>query len=196
MNNIDKSDFTEAIVVKTQEERPSGSPMDVRVEAISSTELFIQWSAPLRDTWNGELLGYTINWKEHHGPSNQSNVQTVNGWATNKFQLSGLKKFTIYDITITAFNSVDSGPPSPSIIGTTKEGIPEAPPQDIMCSEISSQIIKISWKVPPQNLHGGMIQGYKIFYKPIENQYNILGKFIPNLIRIMKYRAFRSACDR
>ncbi|CAG9760391.1 unnamed protein product [Ceutorhynchus assimilis] len=178
VNNIDKSDFTEAMVVKTQEERPSGAPTEIKVEAVSSTELFIQWAAPLRETWNGELLGYKVNWKEHHGPVNKTNVQTVNGWATNKLQLNNLKKFTTYDITISAFNSIDIGPSSSSIIGTTKEGVPEAPPQDIICSEISSQIIKISWKLPPPHLHGGMIQGYKILYKPIENEFDIFGKKI------------------
>lgn len=163
-------------MVKTLEERPSGAPLDVKVDPVSSTELFIQWTPPLRDYWNGELLGYKIHWKEHHGPDNQSNVHTVNGWATNKFHLKGLKKFTTYDIIINAFNRVDIGPPSPSIIGTTKEGIPEAPPQDVLCSEISSQIMKISWKIPPKHLHGGILQGYKVFYKPLENEFNSLGK--------------------
>ncbi|XP_066247380.1 cell adhesion molecule Dscam1 isoform X2 [Euwallacea similis] len=173
VNNIDRSEFTEPIVVKTLEERPSGAPLDVKVDSVSSTELFIQWTPPLRDTWNGELLGYKINWKEHHGPMNHSNVHTVNGWATNKFHLPGLKKFTTYDVTISAFNSIDEGPSSPTIIGTTKEGVPEAPPLDVMCSEISSQIMKISWKIPPPHLHGGLIQGYKVFYKPVENHQSV-----------------------
>ncbi|XP_060516116.1 cell adhesion molecule Dscam2 [Cylas formicarius] len=167
VNGIDHSDFTESIAVKTQEERPSEAPKDIRVEAISSTDLFIQWSPPPRHGWNGELLGYSISWREHRGSKNQTGTQTIKGWATNKFQLSGLKKYTTYDITVSAFNGVDAGPASPTIIGTTKEGIPEAPPQDIICSEVSSQIIKISWKVPPHHLHGGLIQGYKIFYRPV-----------------------------
>lgn len=94
---------------------------------------------------------------------------TVKGWATNKLQLTGLKKFTRYDITVRAFNSVSAGPSSASIIGTTKEGVPEAAPQNIACSEISSQIMKISWTPPPQNQHGGLILGYKVFYRPISS---------------------------
>ncbi|ERL85186.1 hypothetical protein D910_02608, partial [Dendroctonus ponderosae] len=198
VNGLDKSDFTETIVIKTQEEKPRGAPTDVKVEAVSSTELSVQWSPPSRSSWNGELLGYKINWKEHHGFINQTKNDTVHGWATTKFILSGLKKFTTYDILIKAFNRMGSGPPSPNIIGTTKEGIPEAPPQNLMCSEITSQMMKISWTTPPQHLHGGLIQGYKIFYKPMERTHSTntyihgLQKFTNYSIKVL---AFTSAGD-
>lgn len=57
VNSIDQSAFTEAIVVKTQEEEPSEAPKDVRVEAVGPGELFLTWSVPPRESWNGELLG-------------------------------------------------------------------------------------------------------------------------------------------
>lgn len=53
---------------------------------------------------------------------NQSKSLTVNGWATTKVQLTGLRKFTKYDISIRAFNSIASGPASVPIVGTTQEG--------------------------------------------------------------------------
>lgn len=116
-----------------------------------------------------DIIGYIVTWNENEGLANNSKSMTVKGWATNKLQLTGLKKFTRYDITVRAFNSVSAGPSSASIIGTTKEGVPEAPPQNIACSEISSQIMKISWTPPPQNHHGGLILGYKVFYRPISS---------------------------
>lgn len=172
VNSIDQSGFTEGIKVKTQEEEPSEAPKDVRVDAVGPGELFLTWSIPPKDSWNGDLLGYIVTWNEHDGHSNNSKSMTVKGWATNKLQLNGLKKFTRYDITVRAFNSISTGPTSPTVIGTTKEGVPEAPPQDITCSEISSQIMKISWTSPPANLHGGLIQGYKVIYRPIPNDNN------------------------
>lgn len=114
--------------------------------------------------------GYIVTWSETVGSFNTTKSMTVKGWATNKVQLTGLKKFTKYDISVRAFNSISSGPSSPVITGTTKEGIPEAPPQNIMCSEISSQIMKVSWNPPPANTHGGVIMGYKVFYRPICNE--------------------------
>lgn len=44
-------------MVKTQEEEPSEAPKDVRVEAVGPGELFLTWSVPQRESWNGELLG-------------------------------------------------------------------------------------------------------------------------------------------
>jgi Down syndrome cell adhesion protein len=170
VNSIDQSAFTEAVIVKTQEEEPSEAPKDVRVDSVGPGELFLTWAVPARESWNGELLGYIVSWNEHGGLPNQTKSLTVKGWATTKLQLTGLRKFTRYDINVRAFNSISTGPASPTVIGTTKEGVPEAPPQDIICSQISSQSMKISWTPPPQTLHGGLIQGYKVYYRPLPNE--------------------------
>ncbi|KAJ8980637.1 hypothetical protein NQ317_017933 [Molorchus minor] len=170
INSIDRSLFTKPITLKTREEEPSESPKDVRVEAVDPGELILTWSVPPRESWNGELLGYVIIWKEHEYPANYTKSITVKGWATNNFQLTNLKKYTRYDIKISAFNSVASGPTSPSIIGTTREGVPEAPPQNVDCSETTSQIMKISWTPPPPNFHNGQIVGYKVLYKPYPSE--------------------------
>lgn len=66
-----------------------------------------------------------MTWSEHSSSTsgvNQSKSLTVNGWATTKVQLTGLRKFTKYDISIRAFNSIASGPASAPIVGTTQEG--------------------------------------------------------------------------
>lgn len=70
-------------------------------------------------------MGYIVTWSEHSSSTsgvNQSKSLTVNGWATTKVQLTGLRKFTKYDISIRAFNSIASGPASVPIVGTTQEG--------------------------------------------------------------------------
>lgn len=167
LNTIDQSPFTEDVIVKTQEEEPSEPPKDVTVEAVDAGELFLTWKHPSRESWNGEILGYIVTWNEHGSLANNSKTLTVQGWATTKVQLTGLKKFTQYDITIKAYNSVSMGPPSPILVGTTKEGVPEASPTDITCSQIFAQSMKISWSPPPSSMHGGYIQGYKVYYRPI-----------------------------
>lgn len=80
---------------------------------------------PPKESCNGDLLGYIVTWSEHSSSTsgvNQSKSLTVNGWATTKVQLTGLRKFTKYDISIRAFNSIASGPVSIPIVGTTQEG--------------------------------------------------------------------------
>lgn len=167
VNSIDQSPFTEAVMVKTQEEEPSEAPKDVHVEATGPGELLLSWSVPPRESWNGELIGYIVSWNEQGNYPNNSKTLTVRGWATTKLQITGLRKYTRYDINVRAFNSVSAGPASGSVVGVTKEGVPEAPPEDITCSPMSSQSMKISWTPPPPALHGGHIVGYKIYYRPI-----------------------------
>lgn len=170
VNSIDQSAFTEPVIVKTQEEEPSEPPRDFHVDAAGPGELSLSWKIPPRESWNGELTGYIVTWNEHGQHQNNSKTLTVKGWATTKVQLMGLRKFTRYDINVRAFNSISAGPPTANIVGVTKEGVPEAPPQDISCSQISSQSMKISWVSPPSGLHGGHIQGYKVYYRPISNE--------------------------
>ena len=83
------------------------------------------FKAPPKESCNGDLLGYIVTWSEQSSSTsgvNQSKSLNVNGWATNKVQLTGLRNFTKYDITIRAFNSIASGPASNPITGTTQEG--------------------------------------------------------------------------
>lgn len=122
INNIDHSSYTEAVVVKTQEEAPVEFPHNVNVKAVGQGELFVTWQPPARENWNGELLGYVVSWLEQGSPKNVSKTMTVKGWATTKLQLMGLRKYTKYDVQIRAYNSVSAGPPSHPITGTTLEG--------------------------------------------------------------------------
>ncbi|XP_063973280.1 cell adhesion molecule Dscam1 isoform X2 [Diachasmimorpha longicaudata] len=170
INSIDISEPTDPVVAKTQEEAPTEPPQNVKVQSAGPGELIVHWQAPPKESCNGDLLGYIVTWSEHSSSTsgvNQSKSLTVNGWATTKVQLTGLRKFTKYDISIRAFNSIASGPGSPSIVGTTQEGVPEAPPTQVTCSPLSSQSVKVSWSAPPAHQHGGIIQGYKVYYRPV-----------------------------
>lgn len=95
-NQIDRSAFTEPVVVKTQEEgksgicrsgthcqlslkeifyftilyiystflAPSEAPSSVHVNAGGAGELHVSWKPPPRDSWHGELLGYSVSCTE------------------------------------------------------------------------------------------------------------------------------------
>ncbi|EFN71841.1 Down syndrome cell adhesion molecule [Camponotus floridanus] len=170
INSIDASGPTEPVVAKTQEEAPTESPQNIKVQPAGPGELMVSWQPPPKESCNGDLLGYIVTWSEHSSSTsgvNQSKSLTVNGWATTKVQLTGLRKFTKYDISIRAFNSIASGPASVPIVGTTQEGVPETPPTQVTCVPLSSQSVKVSWNAPPPHQHGGIIQGYKVYYRPV-----------------------------
>ncbi|XP_053986908.1 cell adhesion molecule Dscam2 isoform X2 [Hylaeus volcanicus] len=170
INSIDVSAPTDPVVAKTQEEAPTEPPQNIKVQSAGPGELVVSWQPPPKESCNGDLLGYIVTWSEHSSSTsgvNQSKSLTVNGWATTKVQLTGLRKFTKYDISIRAFNSIASGPASVPIVGTTQEGVPETPPTQVLCVALSSQSVKVSWSAPPPHQHGGIIQGYKVYYRPV-----------------------------
>lgn len=49
--------------IKTDGEAPEGRPRNIRVAAISSTDIQVTWEHPEKDTWHGELLGYYVGYK-------------------------------------------------------------------------------------------------------------------------------------
>ncbi|XP_041974799.1 Down syndrome cell adhesion molecule-like protein Dscam2 isoform X2 [Aricia agestis] len=170
-NAIERSAFTEPVVVKTQEEAPSAAPGGVTVSAGAAGELAVSWRTPPRDTWHGELLGYSVLCSEL-GPDgtpvpNSTRTLTVNGWSSTELSLSALKKFTRYEVRVRAFNAVAAGPASPPIAATTLEGVPEAAPTRVSCSALSSTSVKVSWGPPPAGQRGGIVQGYKVIYAPL-----------------------------
>ncbi|CAH2101996.1 unnamed protein product [Euphydryas editha] len=175
INQIDRSDFTEPVVVKTQEEAPSEAPAGVSVAAGAAGELHVSWRAPPRDAWHGELLGYSVSCTELGADAaalpNATRTLTVNGWSATELTLSALKKFTRYEVRVRAFNGIAAGPPSPPVTATTLEGVPEAAPTRVICEAVSSSSMKVSWTPPPPALRAGLIQGYKVIYAAISTDH-------------------------
>ncbi|XP_028160475.1 Down syndrome cell adhesion molecule homolog [Ostrinia furnacalis] len=180
VNHIDRSAYTEPVVVKTQEEAPSEAPTSVQVVAGGAGELHVSWRPPARDAWHGELLGYSVACTEV-GPGgmplpNTTRTLTVNGWSATELSLSALRKFTRYEVRVRAFNGVAAGPASAPVTATTLEGVPESHPLRVSCSPLSSSSIKVSWAPPPAGQHGGLIQGYKVIYSPLTNDHADVGE--------------------
>lgn len=124
-------------------------------------------------------MGYTINCTEERQNINYIGTNDtikrsikVDGFATTKTTINKLKTYRRYSVSVRAINSFGPGPWSSSVFGTTLEGAPEAPPQHVNCSALSSQSIKITWIEPPLHFHGGIIQGYKILYRPLVEDSN------------------------
>ncbi|XP_049765530.1 Down syndrome cell adhesion molecule-like protein Dscam2 [Schistocerca cancellata] len=175
-NAIEASPFTDTLTVKTQEEVPAAPPQDLNAETIGPDELLISWKPPPPDTWNGNILGYIVHWNIHGmAPldTNSTNTHLVRGLMTTEARLKQLKKFTRYDVYVQAFNSMGPGPKSSAVTATTREGVPDAAPQNVSCFPLSSQSMKVNWTPPPVQHHGGVIQGYKVIYKPVISDSNL-----------------------
>uniref|UniRef100_W8BRX8 Down syndrome cell adhesion molecule-like protein Dscam2 n=1 Tax=Ceratitis capitata TaxID=7213 RepID=W8BRX8_CERCA len=175
-NHLGTSAPSDILLVQTDAEVPSGRPQDVSAEPLGPQQLLITWRPPERETWNGELLGYTIAYQKHGAPDSVQNftkVSSLGGEGLNDFRLTGLEKYTQYAITVSAFNVKGDGPPSELTMGHTLEDVPSAPPQGVTCIALTAQNIQISWQAPPKESNHGIIQGYKLLYEPgnIESEY-------------------------
>lgn len=145
--------------------------------------MFVQ--PPSKDSWNGDLIGYTINCTEerqniNYIGSNESIVRKtirVDGFATTKATVSQLRTYRRYAISVRAVNGFGAGPWSGPAFGTTLEGAPEAPPQNVSCASLSSQSIRIAWTEPVLQYHGGVILGYKIVYRPLVQESTCLSLY-------------------
>ncbi|XP_061709196.1 cell adhesion molecule Dscam2 isoform X4 [Cydia pomonella] len=180
VNQIDRSAYTEPVVVKTQEEAPSEPPTNVHVTPGGPGELHAAWRPPPREAWHGELLGYTVSCTEISPGGtpvrNSTRTLTVNGWSATELSLSALRKFTRYEVRVRAFNGVAAGPPSAPVAATTLEGVPESHPTRVTCSPLSSSSMKVLWTPPPLGQHGGLIQGYKVIYSPLTSDHADVGE--------------------
>ncbi|XP_050698368.1 cell adhesion molecule Dscam2-like isoform X2 [Eriocheir sinensis] len=158
---------SEVIQAATDEEEPSGPPLDVRVTPESSTSLRVTWEPPARDLWNGNILGYYVGYRAHALASDY-NFQTVEVGSAygGSSTLSGLQQYTRYEVVVQAFNNRGAGPLSPPVIATTEEDAPSLPPETIRCEATSPQSISVAWRPPPLRGQNGLIKGYRVLYTP------------------------------
>lgn len=140
--------------------------------------------------WNGELLGYRIYYSENSRSFNPK-TKTIRNVDTSKATISNLKSYVTYEISMKAFNQIGEGPPSPSLSITTLESgevhklkieteitesfvinkiifiyylVPTSAPQNVECSALSPESIRIRWR-PPHQEWNGVLQGYKLSYQ-------------------------------
>ena len=92
----------------------------------SSTSILVLWDEVPADQQNGVITGYTITYQSpiQHGNQNvQENVQEnvlVNA-SVRQMELTNLKEYVNYYITVFASTAIGDGPPSNAIFVTTDQ---------------------------------------------------------------------------
>lgn len=123
-----QSSPSQELQVKTEPQRPAGAPLNLSARPLSSTEILVTWMPPLGELRHGEIQGFNIGYKTATTVGNNNyNFTSVSGDGedgTGEFMLSGLLKYTRYNIVIQAFNQVGSGPLSePATAQTLEDGM-------------------------------------------------------------------------
>ena len=156
-NNLGRSDASEVLKFRSDEEAPGGPPLNIRAVAQSSKSIRVSWKPPREDLQFGQIKGYYVGYKVSTSDAEQYIYKTLEGSKGDSLnqvtleecQLNGLKRFTKYSITVQAFNSKGTGPSSEVIETQTLPNDPPAPPV-LRVSSVTTSSIHLTWSLKPE----------------------------------------------
>ncbi|XP_044755484.1 Down syndrome cell adhesion molecule-like protein Dscam2 isoform X16 [Coccinella septempunctata] len=174
-NDIGSSEPSDVVTIITAEEVPSGPPTNIKIDSSDQHSLVVSWNPPLRDEWNGDILGYYVGYRlaSSEKPYIFETVEfTREEGKEHHLKISNLKTYTQYSVVVQAFNKIGAGPLSDDVKAYTAEGVPEQPPDKVTCTTLTSQTIRVSWVSPPLTSANGVIKGYKVIYGPSDSWFD------------------------
>ncbi|XP_045473824.1 Down syndrome cell adhesion molecule-like protein Dscam2 isoform X12 [Harmonia axyridis] len=174
-NDIGSSEPSDVVTIITAEEVPSGPPTNIKINTSDQHSLVVFWNPPLRDEWNGDILGYYVGYRlaSSEKPYIFETVEfTREEGKEHHLKISNLKTYTQYSVVVQAFNKIGAGPLSDDVKAYTAEGVPEQPPDKVTCTTLTSQTIRVSWVSPPLTSANGVIKGYKVIYGPSDSWFD------------------------
>ncbi|XP_047187027.1 neural cell adhesion molecule L1.1-like isoform X2 [Scophthalmus maximus] len=167
------------------EEKPDDAPTGVETTVMNST-VRVKWNEA--QSIRGRLLGYKIYvrrlgpqegrgrrslGKLHHGDDREarltrgtegdreSRVVEVRGTRTSE-EVTGLRLFSRYEVSVTAFNSKGEGPHSQPHRFSTPEGAP-GPPESLTFESPTEKSMILFWTPPVET--NGILLGYMVQYQ-------------------------------
>ncbi|XP_031571660.1 uncharacterized protein LOC116305827 isoform X3 [Actinia tenebrosa] len=147
---------------------PSQAPNITYANHISSTGIRIQWTAVAAEFLGGApLAGYVIFYKETSLKFEQNRQKKVPPGVTQA-EINGLKKFFSYTMRVLAYTANGNGIASDPVVISTDEDRPSLEPQNVLAKPQSSTSITVTWDHIPEDMIHGILQGYTIFYRAID----------------------------
>lgn len=169
---------SEEITVRTYSDVPSAPPMNVTLEAASSTSVIVRWEPPPKEKQNGVITGYKVRYrhKDRRGHGGRGNSVTTAG-DRRLFAITGLDKSATYQVRLFAVNINGTGPATDWYTVKTYENdldestVPDAPSS--LKARANTDSITVTWS-PPSNPNI-MVRGYTIGWgKGIPDAYSQL----------------------
>ncbi|XP_023191870.1 receptor-type tyrosine-protein phosphatase S-like isoform X6 [Xiphophorus maculatus] len=169
--------FTNELVQRTSQAKPSAAPEGVSCESVSSTSLGVSWRPPQVEAQNGELAGYELKYQRVSGTGEEKGGETqgfeVDGPPITAQQtqivLEGLEKWSWYNITLAASTAEGTGPRSPAVLCRTHEGVPGAAPRQVDVQPLNSSALRVTWRSVLPRLRQGQIRGYQVHFSRTES---------------------------
>ncbi|RXN09151.1 contactin-4-like isoform X1 [Labeo rohita] len=162
-NNKGEGPFGPVVTIYSAEEEPGRAPSRLRAKSLSAFDVEVSWKALPWSTSKKRVLGYELKyWEKNEKEDTASVLRTVGNRTLAIIQ--GLKGSTTYYITVRAYNTAGTGPPSPAVNVTTKKPPPSQPPSKVMWNTSNSKII-LNWEQVKPLENESEVMGYKVLYK-------------------------------
>ncbi|NWH78595.1 PTPRD phosphatase, partial [Piaya cayana] len=158
-----------AVLIRTDEDVPSGPPRKVEVEAVNSTAVKVSWRSPVPNKQHGQIRGYQVHYvrMENGEPKGQPMLKDImladaqweyDDTTEHEMIISGLQPETTYSFTVTAYTTKGDGARSkPKLIATTG-AVPGKPRLVISHTQMNTALIQ--WHPPVDTF--GPLQGYRL----------------------------------
>uniref|UniRef100_A0A668AKC1 protein-tyrosine-phosphatase n=1 Tax=Myripristis murdjan TaxID=586833 RepID=A0A668AKC1_9TELE len=165
--------FTNELVQRTSQAKPSAAPEGVSCESASSTSLRVSWKPPPLEGQNGVLAGYELSYQRLSGAGAGAQGQEVKALPIPAQQrqtlVERLEKWSWYNITIAASTAAGAGPSSLAVLCRTDEDVPGAAPRQVDVRPLNSSALRVSWRSVLPRLRQGQIRGYQVHYSRAES---------------------------
>ncbi|TNN78143.1 Receptor-type tyrosine-protein phosphatase S [Liparis tanakae] len=164
--------FTNELVQRTSQAKPSAAPEGVSCESASSTSLRVNWKPPRIEGQNGELSGYELRYQRVSGAEGGGQGREASGPPVpaqeGQTLLGGLEKWSWYNISVAAFNAEGAGPNSPVVTCRTNEDVPGAAPRQVDVKPLNSSALRVTWRSVLPRLRQGQVRGYQVHFSRAE----------------------------
>lgn len=87
---------------------------------MSFSKAIVVRQAPSPVSWNGQLIGHVVSWREVGGSS--EGRMAARGWSAAALTVVALRSGARYAVTVRSYNRAGAGPHSPVVHGATPAG--------------------------------------------------------------------------
>ncbi|NXW67048.1 PTPRD phosphatase, partial [Hirundo rustica] len=158
-----------AVLIRTDEDVPSGPPRKVEVEAVNSTAVKVSWRSPVPNKQHGQIRGYQVHYvrMENGEPKGQPMLKDImladaqweyDDTTEHEMIISGLQPETTYSFTVTAYTTKGDGARSKPKLVSTTGAVPGKPRLVISHTQMNTALIQ--WHPPVETF--GPLQGYRL----------------------------------
>ncbi|XP_073227861.1 uncharacterized protein [Porites lutea] len=146
--------------VRTDVGAPSQAPTNLGLTVNNSTSISVNWQLPPGISQNGPITGFTVYYQKT-GASGKANTVTVDGETVLSKTITGMEKYTEYDIQVSAFTYAGDGPKSSVVTERTSEDAPSFGPDNLVTTELNETTFNISWAPLPTEKSNGILILYE-----------------------------------